>query len=543
VGWSGSDTGGSGIDDFNIQYRITTIDGTETQGWTSWINPSSNPGSQAFSGMVNNRTYHFRARANDNAGNTGGWSTVRSISVDLGLPDCTVGNLPIYTTSSSFTVTWSGSDGESGLDDYDIQVRVNSGVWGYLNNPDGSHTTATSDNVNGVDGNFYEFRCRSYDVAGNQGLWSAIENTTVDATPPITSVDSLEEWLNVTSFIVSWSGYDETSGIDCYDIQHDDGTGWSDWFTCTTSTSDTFGPSNPVTIMENTTYSFRSRGWDNAGNQEAWPPSPDAYTTIDLSIPDFDMRAFDATTGLEISGYAPNLQDVILRSIASDSISGVIVNRIEYTLINDVGESSGSQECGPGDPYGGVSQCEINVDFAGGIILEYWVTVIDRAGNMVVSEVYHIGTHPLANFAVHNVYMSLGEMSRSKIQVRNIQSVADNVTINLSGNMPIDPYFIWIDDPDVEITGNNNMTLIVKNINPGEQRIFYALLWSSDDTDTYHIDLDARSAINADVTDSDQAIVQIGYPASFPGLDIWTVLILVTLATLAYAGIGIEKIK
>ncbi|MCK4496613.1 MAG: fibronectin type III domain-containing protein, partial [Candidatus Aenigmarchaeota archaeon] len=295
VDWSGSDTGGSGINQFELEYRVTMVDGSVVQDWADWTTSSSNPGTLPFSDMQNNRTYHFRIRATDNAGNTGDWSSVESIGVDMVDPTCQVGDLPIYTTSSSFIVSWSGSDGESGIQYYNIQVRVGeSGTWGYLNDPDGYHTTETWDNVNGADGNTYFFRCNATDVAGNEGAWSAVKNTTVDATDPISSVDPLPEWLNVTNFTVSWSGNDGGgSGIDCYDINWSDGSGWNDWFACTQITSSMFGPDSPVSVTEGVTYSFSSRARDVAGNVEEWPPQPDAYTTIDLTPPQYDLRAYD----------------------------------------------------------------------------------------------------------------------------------------------------------------------------------------------------------------------------------------------------------
>ncbi|UCD06977.1 MAG: hypothetical protein JSW41_04030, partial [Candidatus Aenigmatarchaeota archaeon] len=286
------------------------------------------------------------------------------------------------------------------------------------------------------------------------------------------------------------------------------------------------------------TYSFRSRATDNAGNIEGWPPQPDTYTTIDLTPPQYDLRAYDQD-GREISGYVQNVDTVIIRSVATDSTSGVMNNYIHYKLLNELGETIDSQDCGPASPYGGVSECNMTVDFAGAITLEYWIEVIDRAGNMVISDVFYIGTHPLANFKEHNVYMSIGEITTVGIQVRNMQNQADNVTITLSSNLPLAPYFLWVDDPDVEITGSNNETLIVNNVNPGATPPpFNVMLWSSDIASTYQVTLNASSALN--ISDSDQAAVKIGYPASFPGLNEWAIFVLIILAVFGYVWFGRE---
>jgi len=551
VGWSGSDTGGSGIDYFELQYKITWTDLRLIQDWTDWTTSVSNPGSLPFSGMETNRTYYFRARARDNAGNIGDWSADESISVDLTVPTCDVGDLPEYTTSSSFVVTWLGSDGESGIQYYDIQSRADSAgcgmpaTWGYLNDPDGYHTTETSDDVNGADGCTYLFRCRATDLAGNEGAWSTVKQTTVDATPPVSSVDALPEWTNSTSFTVSWTGSDTTSGIDCYDIQWTDDSVWNDWFNCTTITSDTFGPGSPANVTENLTYSFRSRARDNAGNQETWPPQEDTYTTIDLTPPGYSLTAVDQD-GDPITGQvlAASVDNVTITSTATDSISGVEHNYIEYTIVTvEGGETSGFQDCGSASPYGGISVCNITVDFEEGMMIDFWVRVIDRAGNINMSGMFHIGTHPLANFVKHSLYLSLGTSASPKIKVRNIQDQPDNITVTLTSDLLVTPYFRWellideIEKGNIELR-DDNQTIVVYNLNPNEERVFYAMVWSSDEARSYYMNLDAFSALN--LTDSDSAVVQIGYPASFPGLNEWAILLLIILAVFAYVGLGKE---
>ncbi len=550
VGWNGSDTE-SGIDYFELQYRVTTTDGSEIQGWTDWTTSSSNPGTLPFSGMQNNRTYHFRVRAIDNTGNTGSWSSVESITVDTNPPTCQIDNLPFYTTSSSFNVSWSGYDEESGIQYYNVQVRVGAGSWGYLNDPDGYHTTATSDNVNGADGNTYFFRCNATDVAGNEGPWSPVVNTTVDATPPVSSVDPLPPWLNVTNFTVSWLGFDQASGIDCYYVQwSDDNVTWSDWFTCTADTSGVFGPDYPTNVTENSTYYFRSRAIDMAGNIEGWPPQPDTYTTIDLTPPQYDLHAYD-DDGREIGGFVPpgTVSSIILRSTTTDSISGVEHNYIEYlTVLLVEGERFDFDDCGSASPYGGVSECDANIDFSGVVMIDFWVKVIDRAGNVNVSNVSHITTHPLANFVKHNLHLIVGDSITLKVYIRNMQDEVDNVTVNISSGLPVDPYFVvmeslaWINNTwvgeDLELKGNNR-TIVVKNLNPESQRSFIIQVWSTE-PDIYHMFLDAYSELNINLTDTDQALIKISWPASFPGLSEWAILVLIILAVLGYVWFGKE---
>jgi hypothetical protein len=496
--------------------------------------------------MQNNRTYHFRARARDNAGNIGSWSSSVSISVDLNPPSCDVADLPMYTTNTIFTVSWSGSDGESGVLNYDVQAMAAAagcGIptgWNILDGLD--DTSLTSYTGAYQDGCQYFFRCRSADVAGNIGPWSAAKNTTVDTTDPVSSVNPLPEWLNVTSFAVSWSG----TGLVCFGIQwSNDSISWSDWFNCTTSTSSVFGPGSPATVQDGVTYYFRSRGTDSAGHIEAWPVQPDAYTTIDLTPPAYTLRAEDGY-GNGITGYTPNLDKILIKSNATDSTSGIAHHYIEYVLVMDEGnEIANLTDCGPAPPYGGLSECEASVDFTGAMMIEFRVIVVDRAGNKNSSSTINIGTHALANFARHRLSLTLGESGLLKIYVRNVQAGSDNVTIVLTSTLPIVPYFIglgslmlmngtWVGD-DVDLA-DNNRTITVKNLLPGEIRRYDSLVWSVEpQLDVYQVFLNASSGLSQNLTDYDEALVRIGYPASFPGLNEWAIAMLIALAVVSYS--------
>ena len=117
------------------------------------------------------------------------------------------------------------------------------------------------------------------DLAGNTNSDSI--TFYIDATPPNSSVNSLNEYTNTLSFPVSWTGYDSGSGIAYYNIQYRDGIGgtWIDWFLATTQTSANF-----TTGQDGHTYYFRSQARDNGGNWESYP-SYDTYTMIDITKP------------------------------------------------------------------------------------------------------------------------------------------------------------------------------------------------------------------------------------------------------------------
>ena len=79
-------------------------------------------------------------------------------------PTSSVAALPATTATTSFTVSWSGSDtGGSGLKNYDIYVSIDAGSYTLWQNA----TTATSATFTGPGGSQYRFYSRARDNAGN----------------------------------------------------------------------------------------------------------------------------------------------------------------------------------------------------------------------------------------------------------------------------------------------------------------------------------------------------------------------------------------
>jgi hypothetical protein len=85
-------------------------------------------------------------------------------------PTSTVNLLPELVYSTTFTVTWQGWDGESGVWAYDVQARDGTGgAWqDWL-----PMTAATFAPFSGEDGHTYYFRSRAIDGVGHRGEWPA----------------------------------------------------------------------------------------------------------------------------------------------------------------------------------------------------------------------------------------------------------------------------------------------------------------------------------------------------------------------------------
>ncbi len=109
---------------------------------------------------------------------------------------------------------------------------------------------------------------------------------TIDATPPVSSVQALPTSESQTAFTVSWSGSDVGSGIASYKVYvSDNGGPFTLWQSGVATTSATF------TGQPGHTYGFYSIATDGAGNVQAAKASADTTTAISASATPFGLSA------------------------------------------------------------------------------------------------------------------------------------------------------------------------------------------------------------------------------------------------------------
>ncbi len=159
MSWSGaSDGAGSGVSGYSFVWDTSsgTLPNTTVDTFgTSTTSPAQSTG--------NNHWFHLRTR--DLAGNWSATAVHRGpYYIDV-TPPSSFASSPSSVGSTSFTVSWSGSDAHSGLANYDVQYRDKTinGSWTTWK----SATTSTSSTFFGNGGHIYEFRSRARDNVGN----------------------------------------------------------------------------------------------------------------------------------------------------------------------------------------------------------------------------------------------------------------------------------------------------------------------------------------------------------------------------------------
>lgn len=184
VTWSGSDPGGAGIATYDVQVRI---DGGAWENWLIGVEDTTHE----YSNGENGRTYEFRARGIDHFGNVESFGPAEAETiVDTQPPTTTILPLPSIVNTDSFTVSWSGSDGVSGIQYYDIQYRVDDGPWQIWI----AQTAATSAVFSGAADGQYAFEARAFDNLNHGELFLDEPEAAVlvDQEPPFVTPQS---WL------------------------------------------------------------------------------------------------------------------------------------------------------------------------------------------------------------------------------------------------------------------------------------------------------------------------------------------------------------
>ncbi len=149
LSWSGDDGTGSGIATYNV---FVSLDGGP---FTPFLTGTTDT-SATFTGVFNHK-YAFYSIATDNVGNvqptpTAGQTTTQLTSSDVTPPTSSINLLASVITSTSFTLTWSGSDnpGGTGIASYDVYGSTDGGAFA----PFLTHTTQTSAVFTGSLGTF-----------------------------------------------------------------------------------------------------------------------------------------------------------------------------------------------------------------------------------------------------------------------------------------------------------------------------------------------------------------------------------------------------
>ena len=311
VSWTGTaftppGCAANGIASYIVWYQVN---GGGFIRWLDGVSATSATFNAASLGIGNGAAVAFRSQAVDYYGNkTPAGNATASTIISAIEPTAYLNALPIWTTATSFQVSWGGNaQGGPPITSYNFQVNVNNGGWQtpFLL----SNTPQTSFQYFGANGNNYQFRVQASNNNGASfGPWSAVVSTSVDNAPPTTTMNALPQYTTSPSFWVSWNGADSGSGVASYNLQSQLNGG--SWVTLISNTPQT---SFYVQNAQTAAYGFRVQAVDNAGNVQPWPSNAQASTTVlvnPLAVispfsPAIVQSAAPVTFTVRWQGYSP----------------------------------------------------------------------------------------------------------------------------------------------------------------------------------------------------------------------------------------------
>jgi chitodextrinase len=258
-------------------------------------------------GLTANTSYSYRVRATDAAGNLSSYSNITSATT-LGdtQPPTAPSNLTATAPSSSqINLSWTASSDNVGVTGY--LVERCQGV-GCNNFAQVGTATSIAFNDTGLTANSsYSYRVRATDSAGNLSSYSNVASTTTQAsdTQPPTAPSNLGATATSSSqSTLSWTASTDNVGVTGYLVERCQGVGCNNFAQVGTAASVAF---NDTGLAANTSYSYRVRATDAAGNLSSYSNVASASTSANTGLVaaySFDEGA--GTTVVDSSGQGNN---------------------------------------------------------------------------------------------------------------------------------------------------------------------------------------------------------------------------------------------
>ncbi len=287
-------------------------------------------------------------------------------AADTQAPSVPSGLTGTATSSTSVSLSWNASNDNVGVTGYRVERCLGSTCSNFTLVASPTGTSYTDNGVAG--GNTYRYAVKARDAAGNISAFSTIVNVTTPAAPdstPPTAPASLTATASGSSTInLNWTAATDNVGVTGYRIERCQGAGCTTFTQVATSTGTTFSNTG---LAASTSYSYRVRAVDAAGNAGAYSPVATAITAA----------AADTTPPTAPSGFTANASSssaINLSWTASTDNVGVTGYRVERcTGANCTGFA---QVATPTTTTFG------DTGLAGSTSYSYRVRAVDAAGNL-----------------------------------------------------------------------------------------------------------------------------------------------------------------
>jgi YD repeat-containing protein len=244
----------------------------------------------------------------DPAGNR----TSVSSTLDTSAPSTPSGLAVSGTNGSQISLAWRASSDNFQVAGYQLERCPGSGCTNFATVAVPSGTTYTDAGL--PQATTYSYRVRAADPAGNlSGYSGTVVAATLDVTPP-SAPGAFSLNASASQITLSWNPSTDNVGVSAYLIERCQGSGCSAFSQIGTTGATSYADTG---LPQVTTYSYRVRATDAAGNLSAYSSAATA-TTPDISPPttpawltatyksgtQINLRWAQSTDNVGVAGYA-----------------------------------------------------------------------------------------------------------------------------------------------------------------------------------------------------------------------------------------------
>ena len=215
------------------------------------------------------------------------------------------GNLAAAALSDSqINLSWTAATDDIAVTSYLVErcAGVNCSAFAQI----ATNSSTAFSNTSLLGSTTYRYRVRATDAAGNLGPYSNIA-TAITPAPPDTQAPTAPSGLNPvvasnTRIDLSWTASTDNIGVTAYLVEQCQGAGCSGFAQVGTTSSPLFSATG---LSGSTSYSFRVRATDAAGNVSAYSPTGSATTSASP-----DTQAPTAPTALTATAASSSQIDL-----------------------------------------------------------------------------------------------------------------------------------------------------------------------------------------------------------------------------------------
>ncbi len=173
-------------------------------------------------------------------------------------------NLSATANGTQINLSWAASSDNVGVTGYQVEKCQGAGCSNFAQIATPMATTYAD---TGLGAGTYSYRVRAADAAGNLSGYSNVVNGVVADTISPTAPSNLTATANGTQINLSWTASTDNVGVTAYRVERCQGAGCTTFAQIAAPTTTTY---NDTGLTANTSYSYRIRATDSAGNVSSY---------------------------------------------------------------------------------------------------------------------------------------------------------------------------------------------------------------------------------------------------------------------------------